>query len=194
MVMKLYNYTKFNESVDDIHALCKRYGIKNYTINLDGSIDVDDNVYLNGIKLTKIPIKFNRVSGDFECYKNQLESLKGCPKWLGGEFSCSNSHLTTLEGCPEYIGGDFYCIYNQLTDFRGFPEFYEGDVFFNGNPVYEIIKGIPYDKVCKFIHLLNEYSVIRPGMKIIKDRLEVAYDGIGEVMPENIEITGYEIV
>ena len=30
---------KFNESTDNIISICKKYGITNYTINEDGSID-----------------------------------------------------------------------------------------------------------------------------------------------------------
>ena len=37
---------KFNESVEDIDSICKKYGIKNYTINVDGTVDVDGNVDL----------------------------------------------------------------------------------------------------------------------------------------------------
>jgi hypothetical protein len=153
---------------------------------------MDVSLYNKG--LSKLPVKFNRVSGYFECSYNQLTSLEGCPKWVGDFFSLEYNELATLESSPEYIGGNFFCQYNQLTDFRGFPEFYEGKIFYNGNPVFEVIKNIPINKYCGFIHLLNEYSVIRPGMNIIRDRLEVAYDGVGLVMPEDIKIAGYEII
>jgi len=59
----------------EIHEICKKYGIKNYTINDDGSIDVDGNVNLSYRKLTKLPLKFNNVSGNFLCYNNQLTTL-----------------------------------------------------------------------------------------------------------------------
>ena len=42
-----------------------------YTINDDGSIDVDGDVNLSRKKLTKIPFKFRNVSGSFFCYNNQ---------------------------------------------------------------------------------------------------------------------------
>jgi hypothetical protein len=112
-------------------------------------------------------------------------------------FSFDDNRVYTLDHCPEYVGGALYCRRNYLTDFRGFPEFYEGEAFFGGNPVFEVIKDVRGKgtiPTSKFIYLLNEYSVIRPGMKIIRDRLDAAYDGIGEVMPENIEIEGYEII
>jgi len=35
-----------NYSVDNIYRICEEYGIKNYTINPDGSIDVDGDVNL----------------------------------------------------------------------------------------------------------------------------------------------------
>ena len=45
--MKLFKYNQFiNESNQDIHSICKKYGIKNYTINQDGTIDVDWSVFL----------------------------------------------------------------------------------------------------------------------------------------------------
>ena len=34
-----------------IHDICKKYNIKNYSINTDGSIDVDGNVDLSNQKL-----------------------------------------------------------------------------------------------------------------------------------------------
>ena len=55
----------------EIHEICEEYGIKNYTINSDGAIDVDGEVYLSNMELTKLPIKFNNVSGDFYCYYNK---------------------------------------------------------------------------------------------------------------------------
>ena len=42
--MKLFKYDQFiKESKEDIDSICKRYGIKNYTINKDETIDVDGN-------------------------------------------------------------------------------------------------------------------------------------------------------
>ncbi len=35
-------YLRLFESFEDIDKICKQHDIKNYTINLDGSIDVDE--------------------------------------------------------------------------------------------------------------------------------------------------------
>lgn len=50
---------------EDIDTICKKFGIKNYTINEDSTIDVDGNVDLRNKGLTKIPLKFGKVSGKF---------------------------------------------------------------------------------------------------------------------------------
>ena len=99
-----------------ISLICKQYGITNYTVNPDGSIDVTGDVYLWGLDLVELPLTFNKVNGGFYCSNKQLTSLKGCPKWVDGSFYCSNNQLTSLEFSPDYMGGNFYCEWNKLTD------------------------------------------------------------------------------
>ena len=81
--VKLYKYQSFLESKQDIDFICKKYRITNYTINEDGSIDVDGDVNLSGAKLTKLPLNFRSVSGNFNCSYNQLTSLEGSPQSVG---------------------------------------------------------------------------------------------------------------
>jgi hypothetical protein len=107
---------------EDIHTMCEKYGIENYTINEDGSIDVDGNVnFLSSSRLKKLPLKFNNVTGYFSCSYNKLTSLEDCPKSVGDDFDCSDNKLTSLEGCPESVGGDFNCGSNKLTSLEGCP-------------------------------------------------------------------------
>lgn len=87
--------------------LCKKYNIKNYTINEDSSIDVDGMVNISIRGLKKLPLVFNRVSAYFECSGNQLITLEGSPRYVGSWFNCSSNDLTTLEGAPDYVGGKF---------------------------------------------------------------------------------------
>ena len=105
-----------------IEEICRKYGIKNYTINPDGSIDVNGSVDLSYENLTELPLTFNRVNGYFDCSGNNLTSLKGSPRWVGSWFSCFNNRLTSLEFSPDYVGGDFYCRDNDLTDLVGSPK------------------------------------------------------------------------
>ena len=98
-----------------ISLICEKYGIINYTINPDGSIDVDGNVDLSFKDLTELPLTFNRITGNFSCSCNNLTSLKGSPRWVDCHFTCSNNPLTSLEFSPDYVGGYFNCEYNNLT-------------------------------------------------------------------------------
>jgi hypothetical protein len=114
--------------METIHDICKRYNIKNYTVNDDGSIDVDGNVDLSWYRLTELPLTFNKVTGYFDCGVNNLTTLKGCPRWVGGYFNCEDNQLTSLEFSPDYIGGYFSCSCNQLTSLEFSPD-YVGDSF-----------------------------------------------------------------
>ena len=104
-----------------IEEICKEYGIENYTINSDGTIDVVGDINLSNRRLTKLPLKFRSVTGDFYCDNNQLTSLEGAPQSVGGSFYCHDNQLTTLEGAPKSVGGNFYCNDNQLTSLEGAP-------------------------------------------------------------------------
>jgi len=108
-------FIKLYESFEDIDSICEKYGIKNYTINSDGTVDVDGDVYLSRRKLTKLPLKFGKVSGYFDCRNNQLTTLEGCPQSVVGYFNCSGNQLTILEFCPQSVGGYFNCSANYLT-------------------------------------------------------------------------------
>ncbi len=79
-----------------IHNICERYGINKYTINSDGSIDVDGNVELSFYKLSKLPIKFNYVRGSFDISCNKLTTLEGLPKYIDGYLNLDYNHIVVL--------------------------------------------------------------------------------------------------
>ena len=114
-------YIGLNEYIDIVKK-CLEYEIENFTINNDRLVDVEGDVNLSYLELTKLPIKFGSVGGSFWCNNNKLTTLEGCPKSVGGNFFCSNNKLTTLEGCPKSVGGDFWCHNNQLTSLEGCPK------------------------------------------------------------------------
>ena len=132
-------HIKLFESFEDVESICKKYNITNYTVNSDGSIDVDGDVNLVDKKLTKLPLKFGNVTGGFYCHHNQLTTLEGSPKEVGGDFSCYNNQLTTLEGSPKEVGGYFYCSYNQLTSLKGGPIKVGGGFYCNNNKLPKLI-------------------------------------------------------
>ncbi len=213
--MKLYRYKNFiKESKEDIHSICKKYNIQNYTINQDGYIDVEGNVYISGKGLTELPLKFGKVGGNFYCDENRLTSLEGAPREVVGNFFCNNNKLTSLEGLPRSVGGYFYCYRNQLTSLEGISKYisagiycdnnkirdvkvikdgWRGEVGIEGNPVYEIFKLFPYKRWDELIEFLNEYEVIRDGKLVVLQALELVFYEMSLEVPEIDQIEGYQI-
>jgi len=194
---------------NEIRDICEKYGIYDYTINEDGSIDVDDNVYMMHRQIDKLPLKFRNVTGDFCCHHNQLTSLKGCPisvddsfycynneltsleggpESIGGDFDCHENRLSSLEGCPKSIGGDFDCCHNKIVTFEHLPYSIGGDFLCFGNPIYHIWKLFEdYSK----IELFNYYDIIQDSV-IILDRLNVFLEEIGKRTVA--EVKGYKCI
>ena len=94
----------------EIEAWCEEMGIRNYTINSKGEIDVDGNVDLSEMKFKELPYKFSSVNGYFSLGScKNLTSLKNCPDFVGESFNCSLCRkLDSLEGCPKEVGGTFF--------------------------------------------------------------------------------------
>ncbi len=108
------------ESIDlELGKELKKYHIRNYSINEDGSVDCNQSVDLCSKKLNQIPFKFNKINGHFIVDINQLTSLKNCPKYINKWFDCSSNELASLEYGPEYIGGSYCCMNNELKTLKG---------------------------------------------------------------------------
>ena len=169
---------KLFEEYNDIVSICDQYGIENYTINPDGSIDVNGgmNLNFNGRKLDRLPLKFGRVNGNFYCSHNKLTSLEGCPSYVGGNFYCSHNKLTTLEGCPSYVGRYFSCSHNQLTSLEGGPK-EVGSGFSCNNNKLTTLKGGPKEVGVNFDCSYNPLpDLIIKNNKYIKDILRYQDD------------------
>jgi len=163
-------YIKLYESVKDIHYICKKYNIRDYTINSeDGSIDVNGSVDLIDKGLNKLPddIKINRVTGYFDCEDNYLTSLEGCPRYVGGNFYCRRNNINSFEGFPKHIGGNFYC---------------------GENPIVEIW-GLFRDP--SKIEFFNDCDIIQDGV-VILDRLNFFLEEIGKKPVTKVE--GYKYI
>jgi hypothetical protein len=156
----LKEYYNYDNKVAEI---CKEFGIKNWSI-IDGLVDVDGDVDLSYRRLTKLPLKFGRVSGDFYCENNNLTTLEGAPKEVVGDFSCYNNKLTTLEGAPKEVGGGFICSNNKLTSLEGAPK-EVGGYFYCYNNKLTTLEGAPkkvggnfwcsYNKLTTLDHMPN---------------------------------------
>ena len=124
-----------DELLDWVTGICNKYGIENWTLNSEGLVDVDGSVNLEDMNLIRLPIRFGKVSGTFDCPNNYLTTLEGAPKEVGVSFYCHNNYLTTLEGAPQEVGGNFYCHNNYLTTLKGAPKAVGKDFACNGNPL-----------------------------------------------------------
>ena len=101
----------------------------NYKEYIGKTVKVTGDVDLFELYLTKLPINFTEVGGNFWCDNNELTSLEGCPKEVGKDFYCSHNELTSLAGAPEEVGGIFTCSYNQLTSLEGAPRKVGGNFY-----------------------------------------------------------------
>jgi hypothetical protein len=176
-----------------IDEICRKYGITNYIINDDGTIDVNGNVNLYFIRLGELPLRFNKVNGFFNCYDSKLNTLKGSPRWVGRDFNCGYNNLTSLEFSPEYVGGRFVCSNNDLTDLMGSPKEVGGDFYCAGNQNLTNPKGASekigkelycintplssiFDSVDRnFLHAFNFYKIIKSDTVNLK-RLKYVMD------------------
>jgi len=192
----LKSYNKLFESEKSIHDICREYRITNYTINDDGSIDVDGNVNLSDRELTKLPLKFRNVSGYFYCSDNELTSLEGSPISVGRDFYCYRNELTSLEGSPSSVGGHFWCDNNKLTSLEGCPRSVGGGFSCLSNPCYPIYREwIENREIRKeLLYMIEDYDFLR-GSTIIWNRLESFFDDNDLKIPSKEELSkNYKII
>lgn len=162
--------------------------IDQWTVNDDGSIDVNGNVaFSSHIKyLSKIPLRFNKVTGDFDCSGLGLKTLEGCPIDVGGTFDCTYNQFSSLEYAPKKVGGAFVLdnmVKSLNTGTKGC-DFNEVVLFFRTN-IPELI-GLPQiivenakelSVIFKYQHY---YDVWTPEFNIenMRDLLEDINDGL----------------
>jgi len=93
-----------------------------------GLVDIhgDFSSNLQGLK-NFLGIKFGKVSGNFVCNLNNLQSLEGAPREVGGNFSCANNQLQSLEGSPQKVDGNFNCLFNKFQSLEGSPQEITGE-------------------------------------------------------------------
>ena len=182
-------YLRLFESFENIDIICRKYNIIDYTINPDGSIDTDDNVDLDYLGLTKLPLKFNKVNGCFDCSRNRLSSLERSPIEVNGWFDCKNNKLTSFKFAPKIIRGDFYCSSNYIKTFEYFPKFVKGDFYCIGNRIYQVWQ--LFEDTTK-IELLNDFDIFRDEdtdePSIIMDRLNDFLLTIGRNPVEKVNL------
>ena len=184
---------KLFEEYNNIDSICKKFSIENYTINPDGSIDVDGNLYLDldvypsGKKLDRFPLKFRKVNGNVDCSNNNLTSLEGCPQEVGGHFDCSVNKLTSLEGSPTEVGGNFNCEHNQLISLEGSPKEIGGSLNCSYNKLTSL-KGCP-SKIGRSLNCsYNKLTSLKGCPSKIDGDFDCFYNPLPPLIKQNISI------
>jgi len=157
------------EEKDQIDLICKKHRIKNYSINPDGSIDVDGDASIRNLDLKNLPIKFGNVSGSFYCSLNSLTTLEGSPHTVGGVFNCNDNKLTNLIGGPVTVGSIFACSSNKLTDLVGAPTTVGGKFNVGNNKITSTYSG-DTDINVSGVYLINPQTQLLP--KVFMDNNE----------------------
>ena len=196
----------------DIHKICRKYNIINYTINQDMSIDVNSGVDLNFKYLKELPLNFNIVDGDFLCGYNRLKSLKGSPKFLDGSYACNdNNHISSLKYSPNYINGYFNCANNNLNSLKYAPNTIKKDFHFDNNNIKSLhhfpnVKQRIYSinnpiselwdlfKNRNYIDHFNDLDIIQDENTVILDRLNYFLTDIGEDEVKKDSIKNYKVI
>lgn len=131
------------EESNRIEKLCQEYKIYNYTINPDGSLDVDGNVSITRriSSAGKLSLRFRKVTKDFVCTHNGLTTLEGCPSEIGGNFSCGGNFLDSLDHAPKKVGGAFLCYDNKITSLIGAPKEIPSNFMCGKNKLSSLVGG-----------------------------------------------------
>lgn len=150
------------QNKQEIQDWLDKYKISDYTINDDLTVDVNSDVNLFYKSINSFPIQFGVVKGDFMCSKNQLTSLKGCPREIHGNFDCSYNKLHNLEYCPNIINKDFKFQGNGTTTLEYLPEIVNGELVCGKNPIKNI-KPILNSDINSFSHFSHKEEDCIPG-------------------------------
>ena len=128
--------------IPDLLVKPEDFGITNYDFDENGFLNVFRYVNISAMKLNKIPFKFGKVDGYFDCSLNNLTSLEDAPQEVDGNFICNQSNLTSLKGAPQKVDGNFDCNNNNLTSLKGAPQKVGGSFICNHNNLTSL-KGAP---------------------------------------------------
>ena len=181
LVKHIKLFEKFeNDTSSIIESICIEYYIKNYTVNVDGSVDVNGSVNLSNRHLKLLPLKFGKVTGEFDCVNNKLTSIEGCPKEVGGIFYCYGNELITLEGAPKEVGGSFYCGNNKLITLEGCPKEVGGNFNCAHNKLTSI-EGCPREVGGGFYCYNNSLKSLEGCPKEVGGKFKCSYNPISSI-------------
>lgn len=127
-------------NIDDISKWLRKHQIKSFTILKDNSVDIHGDVRLHDklTNLLKLPLKFNKVEGDFDISDNELTTLEGCPKIVTGDFLAYKNEITSLKGSPKEVGGNYIILQNNISSLKFAPTLVKEDFICSHNPLKDL--------------------------------------------------------
>jgi len=84
------------------------YMIPSWNWNEDGSVDVKGYLKIEGYNFSKLPIKFRKVYGPFNCESPTILTMENFPEEISGWFGCSSNNFTSLKCLPKKVGANVY--------------------------------------------------------------------------------------
>lgn len=172
---------------EDITRWLSKHEIKNFEILKDNSVNVKGNVRLADrlANLSKLPLSFNIVEGDFDISDNELTSLEGTPKVVKGNFLAFKNEITSLKGGPKEVEGSFIVLKNNVASLKNSPALVKEDFICSHNPLSDldginIVQGSVFTGVCipglkcqKYVY--NSVATYKYSGDIISQYLDKIY-------------------
>ncbi|WP_320034439.1 hypothetical protein [Halarcobacter sp.] len=126
---------------DDIRRWLSKHGVKDFHILKDNSVKVQGDVSFSKKleNLSKLPLRFHEVTGDFDISDNVLTTLEGSPKRVGGSFLAYKNELTSLKGGPIEVGKNFIILRNNITSLEYSPVKVKEDYICSHNPLKSLV-------------------------------------------------------
>lgn len=126
---------------EEISRWLHRHGIKSYNILKDNSVRVHGDVRLAGKleNLSKLPLRFHEVEGDFDISDNELTTLEGSPKRVGGDFLAFKNEIGSLKGGPIEVDKNFIVLRNNINSLEYAPVRVKEDFICSHNPVKSLV-------------------------------------------------------
>ena len=174
-----------NES--EIKKWLEKHGISNFKILGNNSVNVDSDVRLSNklANLSKLPLSFNEVKGNFDISDNELVSLIGSPNKVGGDFLAFKNELTSLKGSPKEVNGSFIILKNHITSIEFAPSIVKDDFICSHNPINNldgintvlgsIFTGVLMDKIKAKKYVYNGVTTYKYSGDLIMQYLDEAY-------------------
>lgn len=126
---------------EEVTRWLHRHGIKSYSIGKDNSVRVHGDVRLAGKleNLSKLPLRFQEVEGDFDISDNELLTLEGSPRRVGGDFLAFKNEIASLKGGPIEVDKNFIVLKNNINSLEYAPVRVKEDFICSHNPVKSLV-------------------------------------------------------